>query len=158
MKIRKTDRSLALSRYWMSFAQQFACLTMRNALKDKKWQKMDWDRLEWRQNKKEDNKYLLPATSSVLDGIVGLELHLLANGHANVRRAVSHGGVAGNGRSDGTVNAVHRLVGFPGASMLGGRLVGRITIVRIAVVELGLSLLVGRRRAGAVARLALAEA
>ena len=104
--------------------------------------------------------HLLPAASSVLDGVVGLELHLLANGHADVRPAVFHSTVAGNGPGDGAVDAVHGLFAFLGASMLGGRLVGRVVIVRVDIVELGLSLLVGRRRAGAAARrrLALAEA
>ena len=102
--------------------------------------------------------HLLPTASSVLDGIISLKLHLLANGHADIRLDVSHCTVAGNGPGDRAVDTVHGLFAFLGASMLGGRLVGRESIVRVGVVELGLSLLVGRRRAGAVARLALAEA
>ena len=112
--------------------------------------------MEW--EKKRTITHLLPAASSVLDSIVGLKLHLLANGHADVRRTVSHGAVAGNGLCDRTVDAVHGLVEFLGASMLGSCLVGRVVIVRVDIVELGLSLLVGRRRAGAAIRLALAEA
>ena len=104
--------------------------------------------------------HLLPTASSVLDSIVGLKLHLLANGHADVRRTVSHGAVAGNGLGDRTVDAVHGLVEFLGASMLGSRLVGRIGSVGSKTIGLEIGLLVGRRgrMVGAVARILLAEA
>jgi hypothetical protein len=110
------------------------------------------------QKRKRTITHLLPAASSVLDGIISLKLHLLANGHADVRGAVSHRAIASNGPGDGAVDTIHGLFAFLGASMLGSCLVGRVVIVRVDIVELGLSLLVGRRRAGAAVRLALAEA
>ena len=75
--------------------------------------------------------HLLPATSSVLDGVISLKLHLLANGHADVRRAVTHSAVARDGFGKWAIDAVHRLLAFPGvvASILGNRLVGEVIVL-----------------------------